>query len=255
MDPQAPTRLSYFDGRFLGAADLQLEQDYHRGSLQRLGRLALGYGVLCGLDVTATTGDGQVQVLVEPGTAIDRLGRLIVIPAGHVLADPFQPTDDDGCPRGAPVRDGTVTLFLRYAEQDGDGQPVAGGAGEADERRPGRTVEGFRIVIREGEAPPQPGLSAAQCAALLPADPREGFDSRAALREAMDRSCQPPAEAGVVLASLARSGDGSSVTVDQGGPRRDLYSAAQLLDLVLCLADRLAAIEQAQRAPRRRARR
>lgn len=57
----------------------------------------------------------------------------------------------------------------------------------------------------------------------------------------------------MVLASLTRSNGGSSVTVDQCGPRRDLYSAAQLLDLVLCLGDRLTAIERAQRASRRRA--
>lgn len=83
---------------------------------------------------------------------------------------------------------------------------------------------------------------------------RDGdFARRTALCEAMDRSYRPPAEAGVVLASLTRSNDGSSMAVDQCGPRRDLYSAAQLLDLVLCLADRLTAIEHAQRASRRRA--
>ncbi len=251
MDPQAPTRLNYFSGQLLGPDDLRLEQDYQRGSLQRLARMAVGYGTLSGLDVTAAADDGQVTVVVGPGAAIDRFGRLIVVPAGQVIADPFQPTDDDGRPRGAPVRDGTVTLLLLFAEEVGDGQPVARGAGEVDQRRADRTVESFRIVIREGGPPPEPGLSAAQRDALLSADPRRGVDRRTALCEAADRSHRPPAEAGVVLASLKGSKDGSSVTIDQCGPRRDLYSNAQLLDLVLCLADRLTAIEHAQRAPRR----
>ena len=253
MDHASPTRPSYVSGQLLDADDLQLQQDYHRGNLGRLSRLAIGHGVLSGLDVTAAPREGHIEVFVSPGTAIDPFGRQIVIPAWYVVADPFQPTDDDGRSRGAPVREGTVTLFLLYAEQESDGRPVAHGAGETDPRRPNRTVESFRIVIREGKPPPEPGLSAAQCDALLPAHPRPGFARRAALCEAMDRSRQPPAEAGVVLASLTRSSEGSSVTVDQCGPRSDLYSAAQLLDLILCLADRLTALEHAQRASRRRA--
>ena len=244
MDPQAPTRVNYFEGQFLHAADLRDEQDYHRGRHQRLGRLALGSGVLCGLEVTVT-GDGQI--VVEPGIAIDGLGREIVVSAACVLADPFQPTDDDGQPRGKPVRDGTVTLFLCYAEQEGDAQPVAPGTGEAG-NLPDRTVETFRLVIRDGERPPEQGLSTAQRDAFLPIDPPRGFDRRTALREVLDRSCRPPGEACVVLASLTMSNGGSSVVVDQRGGRRDLISAAQLLDLVLCLADRLTALERAHAA-------
>jgi hypothetical protein len=250
MDPQAPTRVNYFDGQLLDADDLRDEQDYHRGRHQRLGRLAVGSGVLCGLEVTVT-GDGQV--VVAPGIAIDGLGREIVVPAACLLADPFQPTDDDGQPRGEPVRDGTVTLFLCYAELAGDAQPVVPGAGEAGDRMPDRTVESFRIAIRDGERPPGPGLSTAQCDAFLPADSPRGFDRRAALREALDRSCWPPGEACVALASLTLSTGGSSVVVDRSGGRWDLLSAAQLLDLVLCLADRLTALEQAQSASLRQA--
>ena len=244
MDPQAPTRVNYFAGQFLDAADLTDEQDYHRGKHQRLGRLAVGSGVLCGLEV-AVTGDGQL--VVEPGIAIDGLGREIVVPAACVLADPFQPTDDDGQPCGEPVREGTVTLFLCYAERESEARPVAPGAGE-EGNPPDRTIESFRLVIRDGERPPGPGLSSAQCDAFLPAIPPRGFDRRTALREALDRSCRPPREACVVLASFAVSNGGGSVAVDQRGGRRDILGAAQLLDLVLCLADRLTALEHAQSA-------
>lgn len=59
-----------------------------------------------------------------------------------------------------------------------------------------------------------------------------------------------PDEAGVVLASIARSKTGRSVVIDHGGRRRDIYSVAQLLDLILSLADRLTAVEGAQSAAR-----
>jgi hypothetical protein len=250
MTLQAPTRVNYFTGQFLDAADFRDEQDYQRGRHQRLSRLAVGSGVLCGLEVTATA-DGQV--VVEPGIAIDGLGREIVLGAPHVLADPFQPTDEDGQPRGARVADGTVTLLLCYAERAGDAEPEPGAAAESDDQSPDRTVEGFRIVIREGEPPLDPGLSSAQAAVFLPAAPRRGFDRRVALYEALDRSCQLPEEAGVVLASIGRSKTGRSVVVDQGGRRRDIYSVAQLLDLILSLADRLTAVEGALSAARGKA--
>ena len=176
MDSGAPTRVSYFPGQLLGPDDFTDEQDYHRGKHHRLSRLAVGSGVLCGLGVTAT-GDGQV--VVEPGIAIDPLGREIVLTAEHVLADPFQPTDDDGQPVGPPVRGGPVTLFVRYAEHGtrrGQSWSVASATrdGPTD-----RIIETFRIVVRKGEPPLDPGLSAAQADAFLPAVPGRGFDRRA----------------------------------------------------------------------------
>ena len=53
-----------------------------------------------------------------------------------------------------------------------------------------------------------------------------------------------------MLASIGRSKTGRSVVVDQGGRRRDIYSVAQLLDLILSLADRLTVVEGALSATR-----
>jgi hypothetical protein len=244
MDSAAPTRVHYFAGQYLDAADLTEEQDYHRGKHQRLSRLAVGSGVLCGLEVSAT-GDGQV--VVEPGIAIDPLGREIVLTAAHVLADPFRPTGDDGQPSGSPVRGGPVTLYARYAERGIVAEPVVVGGSRDQDAPPDRIVETYRIVVREGDLSRDAGLSAAQADAFLPALPGRSFDRRAALRGALDHSCRMHDDAGVVLASVRRSRGGRGIIVDMSR-RRDLYSAAQLLDLVLSLADRLSAIERASSA-------
>jgi hypothetical protein len=103
MSLQASTRVKDFTGQLLDPDDFRDEQAYHRGRHQRLSRLAVGSGVLCGLEVTATA---EGHVLVEPGIAIDPLGREIVLVDARVLADPFQPTDEDGRPRGARVDEG-----------------------------------------------------------------------------------------------------------------------------------------------------
>ena len=49
----APKRNKYFYGKLLDAAHMSLEQCYGIDKRRMLNRLALGPGVLCGLDVTA----------------------------------------------------------------------------------------------------------------------------------------------------------------------------------------------------------
>jgi hypothetical protein len=71
-----PTRVSYFDGQLLTAADFRTEQDYHRGMRYLHNRLLHGWGVVDGLDVD----DDGGGVRVGPGVAIDGLGRELVLP-------------------------------------------------------------------------------------------------------------------------------------------------------------------------------
>ncbi|MEZ4235535.1 MAG: hypothetical protein R3F59_05105 [Myxococcota bacterium] len=73
-----PDRVFYATGVFLDAEDLAAEQRYHRGRLAR----ALGYlhgpGTVAGLRVDW---DGASEELrVQPGVAVDRLGRLVEVP-------------------------------------------------------------------------------------------------------------------------------------------------------------------------------
>ena len=74
--PTALTRLNYFDGKFLRAADLQAEQEYHR-QLQQMATRAGGSGVVHGFDLQLLAGD---QVELSAGLAIDTQGRVLHLP-------------------------------------------------------------------------------------------------------------------------------------------------------------------------------
>lgn len=68
------TRLHYFDGKFLRADALTLEQDYHR-ELVRLSNLAGGWGVVHGLGIGLSVG----RLTVSPGLAITPTGRIVLL--------------------------------------------------------------------------------------------------------------------------------------------------------------------------------
>ena len=81
-----PERPSYATGMLLDAQDFADEQTYHRGRLARALAQLAGGGTLAGLRVShqpeVAAGDGAhpEEIRVEPGVAIDRLGRLIELP-------------------------------------------------------------------------------------------------------------------------------------------------------------------------------
>ncbi|MBZ0316279.1 MAG: hypothetical protein K8L91_07670 [Anaerolineae bacterium] len=84
-----PDRLHFATGILLEAQDLEAEQLYHRGRLARALAYIHGCGTVAGLKVTyrperpaTATNSGQAeQLVVNPGLAIDRLGRLIELPS------------------------------------------------------------------------------------------------------------------------------------------------------------------------------
>lgn len=84
---EGPDRVYYATGVLLGAEDFQAEQDYHRGRLARALAYAMGYGTLAGLEVLyqaaqaadETHSARAERVLLDPGLAIDRIGRLIEV--------------------------------------------------------------------------------------------------------------------------------------------------------------------------------
>jgi hypothetical protein len=69
-----PRRVNFFDGMLLTAADLAVEQQYHR-EMRYLHNRLHGFGTVSGLEVSV----GRGRVRVEPGLAIDRCGREIVV--------------------------------------------------------------------------------------------------------------------------------------------------------------------------------
>jgi hypothetical protein len=74
-------RPAYATGMLLDAQDFTEEQTYHRGRLARALAFLAGGGTLAGLQVrhVPTTADREEEILVEPGLAVDRLGRLVEV--------------------------------------------------------------------------------------------------------------------------------------------------------------------------------
>ena len=81
----AAERPSYATGMLLDAQDFSDEQTYHRGRLARALASITGGGTLAGLRVSHSAAAGPPsprpeEIRVEPGLAVDRLGRLIEVP-------------------------------------------------------------------------------------------------------------------------------------------------------------------------------
>ena len=285
-------RNHYFYGKRMDVQHFQLEQDYGKHKQWLLNRLTLGKGVVCGL---RTTIDGD-RLCVDPGVAIDGLGREIVVPVRQCI-DPL--ADDGGCcvpccgepkpprgdgdadgdgdganPDGDGVEDGDAlrlyTLWLCYKECKTDFEPVL--VSECQTRQPcaaGTIVESFCLKVGPG-APLQ--YDPDWCAHLWPrkklpdgeqpvpagnvddylavpragqADPstddlRRSFDSRRRiLCRLFDGPCDPgDGDPCVPLGAFMMRGR-RIVRFDACLVRPRVYSNAQLLDLILCLADRI----------------
>jgi hypothetical protein len=82
-------RPRYFEGQVLAAEDLTAGLEYTRAQAARHNRLVHRWGIVTGLQLTATprTGSGAswVEVTVSAGMAIDGTGREIVLPDPELL--------------------------------------------------------------------------------------------------------------------------------------------------------------------------
>src|ERR1700674_540788 len=76
------TRLNYFDGKFLRAQDMSLEQMYLR-RLNAQSNIGGGSGVVEGLTASLVAGTDSIQV--DPGLAIDGLGQVLYLPQGATV--------------------------------------------------------------------------------------------------------------------------------------------------------------------------
>jgi hypothetical protein len=83
--PGSPlTRLNYFDGKFLRAADLQTEQAYLR-TLVELSNQAGGPGVAHGFSASLASG---TEILLDAGLAIDPTGRVLLLTGSQTVSIP-----------------------------------------------------------------------------------------------------------------------------------------------------------------------
>jgi len=131
-------RNRYFAGRLLQVEDLQAEQDYVIGRLNRRNRLLHGAGIVAGLQVTVEPGeDGGPAVVVAPGLAFDPAGREI-----HL---------DSPCRLPLPASDDALGVWLRFDEQPCRSVPAMGepsdGADGTAPAQPSRIVETFIATL------------------------------------------------------------------------------------------------------------
>lgn len=81
-----PERVNYATGVLLDAQDFRDEQTYHRGRLAAALTAAFGFGTLAGLRVRPPEGgDGELELRVEAGLALDRHGRLVEVGEAHCI--------------------------------------------------------------------------------------------------------------------------------------------------------------------------
>src|SRR5215469_1369855 len=69
-------RLNYFNHQFLEEQDFRDEQQYHIDMRRRVNRSLHLFGAAEGLNVTRS---GNLEITVEPGFALDREGRELVV--------------------------------------------------------------------------------------------------------------------------------------------------------------------------------
>src|SRR4051812_19441693 len=72
------SRPRYYYGQLLDVRHFESEQDYFRRKLALLNQMVSGFGVVCGMDVKP--GPDDHSVVVEPGLALDKRGREMVLP-------------------------------------------------------------------------------------------------------------------------------------------------------------------------------
>jgi hypothetical protein len=232
-----PVRNRYFNGKLLDARHLEMEQAYGRRQRRLINRLALGSGVLCGLQV-APTNDGS-GVAVGPGVALDACGREIVVPTMSPAVSPRQPTDDCGRPSGARIT-GAGAVLLVLVPHDCEDEPVpvhAGGCCGAEDVACSVVRECYALVVR----PDQPLDTVPSC--KLPGLFGAGSTPQSVHEALAERISQPPADAGgadtgVVLARIelpATEGDALTAAMIDTTVRPLVASNALLLELLLCL--------------------
>lgn len=164
---EAPDRPFYATGRLLDDEDFTAEQIYHRGRLARALAYLYGSGTVAGLRVVRKrkTADQEEQLHVEPGLAIDRLGRLIELPrpACIRLQRWFDAQTDDDLVQGlhgSPYNGVVVDIFIRFLICERGKTPAfaLGPFDALDATVPSRLRDGtaLDLVIRKEDSPPLP---------------------------------------------------------------------------------------------------
>jgi hypothetical protein len=253
-DLQTPVRNRYFFGKLLDVYHFELETNYVNAKRWLLNRLALGVGVVCGLDVLC--GPEPNTVVITPGVAIDKWGREIIVPQATdpitIPADlipppaekppgdyPYGGQQEQGQqkqPRYYDERkddDAWVKVMLCYHECEGDPVPVmAGDCRGADACAAGTIREKYRVTFQQGRS---------KSVYTQPASPdfipRDRLDYEAVVRWVTDNCPEPPRNPCITLANVrvAEGGHGCNQDNIDIYVRPIVYSNDLLYNLILSL--------------------
>ncbi|MGY0490281.1 hypothetical protein [Streptomyces sp. WG-D5] len=233
---EAPARNHYFHGRLMNVPTFELETEYFLRRDRLFTRLALGPGVVRGLDVEVTDDD---RVRIRPGLAVDGWGRRIAVPERtDPLEIPYDVMESAVQRAGACRDDAAVQLVLCYHECLDDPVPAyTDDCGDPRACQPSTVRERHRVEFRDRPArKPPPGPLVA---GLL----RDGRVDQDVLARWVSRECRvPTADPCVPLAnlkvtpgpdgSLRCPPDGADITVRPVAPTNAVLTA-----LLLALLD------------------
>jgi hypothetical protein len=120
-------RVRYFEGQLLDAKDFRDEQQYWRQLHRRHNQLLHGWGIVTGLRLQKSAGQA---VAVEPGLALDRLGRDVCL--------------SDQVTVSITASQSPQFVIVSYRERGTDPVPIAG---KSDEAVPSRVEEGASVDL------------------------------------------------------------------------------------------------------------
>lgn len=144
-----PVRNHYFYGKLLEARHFRMETQYFNRKRALLNRLVTGYGVVCGLNLIM--GDEGDTIIVDPGLAIDKWGREIVV------AQPSKPIPIERLPGTPEGEEEWVHPVICYHECESDPAPVlTSECNETGPCAPDAIRERYRIELRPGRMPDPP---------------------------------------------------------------------------------------------------
>jgi hypothetical protein len=137
-------RIRYYDGEFLRAFDFSDEQTYHLEMRRRLNRYLHLCGIVQGLAMVSPP--GSYDVSIQPGMAIDAIGREIYVYAPYTLGDSDVTRNRITCAA-------TYDVWLRYQKSPGT-PPSSGYANCNQTNQYTRWVESFSVSLLPSPSTP-----------------------------------------------------------------------------------------------------
>jgi hypothetical protein len=234
LDLQPFVRNRYFYGQLLDVQHFDLEQAYFKQKISLGHRLVSGYGVVCGLDVRLCD-DGR-SVRVEPGIALDKVGREIIVPSrsAHVALPPAAPEYDHAHEQeGCECEHGSyVQVCVCFHECATDPAPVLTSECDTERCAPSAIRERYKIELRKGRAKdPEPVCSLNDVVA-------GGHLSYDALATWITRACRPlPDDPCIPIANVRlATEEGKCEAADVDITIRPIvYTNDLLYELILCV--------------------